>query len=111
MPSNNWNMMTDFAPISPKGQFLPNISSSSTRSSSDGGGWIFVLCFAVVMALGYFLVQVFAPEANEPLVWIIFGLAAVVSLVLLACGVAVAFNVMRRALGRGLVRLGTWMAS
>lgn len=118
----HWKLLTDFAPPPPGGWSSYSTGSSYSTDSksapaSTGGGWFLALGFAATIGLGYVLVQIFAPAANEPLGWITFGFGAVGGvlvglfvLVMLVCGVVSALAAVKRALGRGLVRLGTWMA-
>jgi len=123
----SWNILTDFSPTMPP-RHHPSSStsiidrptttttSSSSGSSSNGAGWIVALFFAVTVGIGYILVQTLAPEANEPLGWFIFGsafmaalIATLLLLLLLAYGIVSAVNFARRAVGRGFIKLGTWM--
>ena len=87
-------------------------------SSTEGAGWILLLAVGAQLVLGYVLVQLLAPEANELLGYFTFGLfgmallfISILALALLVWGITAAFNVARRVLGRGLIRLGTWMTS
>ena len=112
-------LLGDVWPMAPpEKKVLPPVRFSSTESCSSGGGWIVALSFVAITGLGYVLVQTFDPAANELLGWMVYGFGAagialilVLALVLVALGIADAFSTTRRVLGRGLVRLRSWLAN
>lgn len=124
MPSLTTHLMTDFSPPMPPPPATGSSysgASSYTRSrhtEESAGGGILVLVFGAVTGLGYILVQLLGPpEANEILIWVLYGLFAVGTLfavllafVVLVWGFVTAFNWARRTLGAGLIGLGTWMS-